>query len=179
MVNILNQTCCRWAGLYQKEHRRSNKTQNAFLNQLFHSGVKSRNKITAEKAEQSMCKQFDSRDYLTVTTIKSYFSRRAAKKKKGEIIEDDVVMINADSSCDETESEADSDYDDEGMDMLDTTREKKLEKERTVLNQKISVAVTGVDIQKKNGLQLLTQENGFQHSSFNLTQSRRKHKSTF
>ena len=29
-------------------------------------------------------------------------SRRAAKKKKGEIIEYDVVMINADSRCDET-----------------------------------------------------------------------------
>ena len=64
-----------------------------------------------------------------MTTIKSYFSRRATKKKKGEIIEDDVVMINADSSCDETESEAGSDYDDEVMAMLDTTREEKLEKE--------------------------------------------------
>ena len=63
------------------------------------------------------------------------------------------------------------------MDMLDTTGEEKIEKERTVLNQKISVAVSGVNIQK--GLQLLTQENGFQHSSFNSTQSRRKHKSTF
>ena len=64
-----------------------------------------------------------------MTTIKSYFLRRAAKKKKGEIIEDDVVAINADSSCDETESEAGSDYDDEIMDMLDKTREEKLEKE--------------------------------------------------
>ena len=58
-------------------------------------------------------------------------------------------MINADSSCDKTESEAGSDYDDEGMDMLDTTRGEKLEKQRTVLNQKISVAVNGVDIQKE------------------------------
>ena len=32
------------------------------------------------------------------------------------------------------------------MDMLDTTREEKLEKERAVLNKKISVAVSGVDI---------------------------------
>ena len=84
-----------------------------------------------------------------MTAVKSYFSRRAAKKKKGEIIEDNVVVINADSSCDKTESEAASDYDDEGMDMLDTTREEKLEKERTVLNKKISVAVSGADIQKE------------------------------
>ena len=33
--------------------------------------------------------------------------------------------------------------------MLNTTREEKLEKERTVLNPKISVAVSGVDIQKE------------------------------
>ena len=142
MVNILNQSCCRWAGLLQKEHRRLNKTQKAFLNQLFDNGTKSGNKITAEKAEQRMGKQFDPRDYLPVTPVKSYFSRRAAKKKKVEIVEDDVVMINADASCDETESEGESDYDDEGMDMRDTTREEKREKERTVLNQKISVTVS-------------------------------------
>ena len=35
------------------------------------------------------------------------------------------------------------------MDMLDTTREEKCEKEGTVLNQKISVTVSGVDIQKE------------------------------
>ena len=81
-----------WA-IPERTQRRFNKTQKAFLNQLFDSGAKSGNKITAEKAEQRMCKQFDPRDYLSVTTIKSYFSRRAAKKKKGEIIEDDVVMI--------------------------------------------------------------------------------------
>ena len=88
-------------------------------------------------------------------------------------------MINADSSCDKTESEGGRDYDDEGMDMLDTTREEKLEKERTVLNQKSVWLLVESISKKKNGLQLLTQENGFQHSSFNLTQSRRKHKSTF
>ena len=119
------------------------------MNKLFHSGAKSGNKIAAEKDEQRMSKQFDPRDYLPGTTIKSYFSRRVTKKKKGEIIKDDVVMINVGSSCDETESEAGNDYDEEGMDMLDTTREEKLEKERTVLNQKISVAISGVHIQKE------------------------------
>ena len=119
------------------------------MNKLFHSGAKSGNKIAAEEDEQRMSKQFNPRDYLPGTTIKSYFSRRVTKKKKGEIIKDDAVMINVDSSCDETESEAGSDYDEEGMDMLDTTREEKLEKERTVLNQKISVAVSGVNNQKE------------------------------
>ena len=51
---------------------------------------------------------------------------------------------------DETESEGESDYDDdEGMDMLDITEEEKLEKERPVLNQKISVTVNRINIQKK------------------------------
>ena len=119
------------------------------MNQFLDSGAKSGNKITAEKAEQRMRKQFDPTDYLPVTTIKSYFSKRVAKKKKREIIEDDVVMINADSSCKETEGEAGGDYDDEGMDMFDATREEKLEKEKKLLNQKIIVAVSGVDIQKE------------------------------
>ena len=98
-----------------------------------------------------MHQPFDPTDYLPVTTINTSVSRRSANKKTGEIIEDDVVMINADSSCDETESEAGSNYDDAGMDMLDTTREEKLEQERTVLKQKICVAVSGVEegIQKE------------------------------
>ena len=56
---------------------------------------------------------------------------------------------------DETESEGESDYDDddddddEGMDMLDITEEEKLEKERPVLNQKISVTVNRINIQKE------------------------------
>ena len=99
----------------------------AFLNQLFDIGTKSGNKITAEKAEQKMHQPFDPTDYLPVTAINTSVSRRGANKKTGEIIEDDVVMINADSSCDETESEAGSNYDDAGMDMLDTAREEKFE----------------------------------------------------
>ena len=113
-----------------------NKTQKVFLNQFLDSGAKPANKITAEKAEQRMRKQFDPTDYLPVTTIKSYFSKRVAKKKKREIIEDDVVMINADSSCNETGSETGGDYDDEGMDMFDTTREEKLEKEKKTIESK-------------------------------------------
>ena len=106
------------------------------MNQFLDSGAKSTNKITAEKAEQRMRKQFDPTDKLPVTTIKSYFSKRVAKKKKREIIEDDVVMINADSSCNETGSETGGDYDDEGMDMFDTTREEKLEKEKKTIESK-------------------------------------------
>ena len=50
--------------------------------------------------------QLDPRDYLPVTTIKSYFSRRAVKKKKKKSV--------------------DIDYDDGKMNMLDTTREEAL-----------------------------------------------------
>ena len=80
-----------------------------------------------------MRKQFDSEDYLPVSTIKSYFSRRASNKKKGEIIDDDVSKDE-----DEVESEAQSDE----IDVED------LEKQRAELDQKIKVAVSGIDIQK-------------------------------
>ena len=56
--------------------------QKLLLNKLFDDGLRSGNKITAEKAEKRMRKEFVPEDYLPVTTIKSYFARRAAKKKK-------------------------------------------------------------------------------------------------
>ena len=73
--------------ILERTQRRLIKTQKA----LFDNGAKSGNKITAEKTEKRMRKQFEAKDYLQVTTIKSYFSRRAAKNKKGEIMEDDVL----------------------------------------------------------------------------------------
>ena len=49
--------------------------QKLFLNKLFDDGLRSGNKITAEKAEKRMHKEFLPEDYLPVTTIKSNFSR--------------------------------------------------------------------------------------------------------
>ena len=59
-----------------------------------------------------------------------------------------VETIFIERHGDETESEGESDYDDD-MDMLDITEEEKLEKERPVLNQKISVTVNRINIQKE------------------------------
>ena len=125
------------------------------------NGEKSGNKVSAEKAEQKMWKQFDPEDYLPVGTIKSYFSRRASKKKKGEIADDDVSKDE-----DEVESEAESD----DIDAED------LEKQGAELNQKIKVAVSRMDMQKMSGSQLLIPEIGFQCSSNNLMRSKKKHK---
>ena len=121
-----------WA-ILERVQRRLTATQKEFLNKLLDDGEKSGNKVSAEKAKQKMRKQFDPEDYLPVSTIKSYFSRRASKKKKGEIVDEDVSEDE-----DEVESEAESDE----IDVED------LENQRAELNQKIKVAVSGIDTQK-------------------------------
>ena len=80
-----------------------------------------------------MRKQFDPEDYLPVSTIKSYFSRRASKKKKGEIVDNNVSEDEG-----EVESEAESDK-------IDV---EEFENQSAELNQKIKLAVTGIDTQK-------------------------------
>ena len=66
-------------------------TQKLFLNKLLDDGLRSGNKTTAEKAEKKNVQRIrfwrlpsrnNNKDYLPVTTIKSYFSKRAAKEKK-------------------------------------------------------------------------------------------------
>ena len=63
-----------WA-ITERSHRRLKEMQKLFLNKLFDDGLRSGNKITAEKAEKRMHKEFLPEDYLPVTTIKSNFSR--------------------------------------------------------------------------------------------------------
>ena len=83
------------------------------------------NKVSAEKAEQKMRIQFDPEDYLPVSTIKSYFLRRASKKKKGEIVDD-----NLSKNEDKVESEAESKVEIDKIDVED------LEKQRAELIKK-------------------------------------------
>ena len=113
---------------------------------MFDDGDKSGNKVSAEKAEQKKRKQFDPKDYLPVSTIESYFSRRASKKKKGEIVDEDVSEDE-----DEVESEAESDE----IDVED------LENQRAELNQKIKVAVSGIDTQKDEWIAIAYPRNWF------------------
>ena len=126
---------------------------------MFDDGEMSGNKVSAEKAEQKMRKQFDPEDYLPVSTIKL-----ASKKKKGEIVDD-----NLSKNEDKIESEAESKVEIDKIDVEDP------EKQRAELIKKIKVAVSGIDIQKDDGLQLLIPEIGFQRSSNNLMKSKKKH----
>ena len=127
-----------WA-IPERVQRRLTAAQKEFLNKLLDDGEKSGNKVSAEKAKQKMQKQFDPEDYLPVSTIKSYFSRRASKKKKGEIVDEDVSEDE-----DEVESEAENDE----IDVED------LENQRAELNQKIKVAVSGIDTQKDEWIEI-------------------------
>ena len=134
-----------WA-IPERVQRRLTAAQKEFLNKLLDDGEKSGNKVSAEKAKQKMRKQFDPEDYLPVSTIKSYFSRRASKKKKGEIVDDDVSEDE-----DEVESEGESDE----IDVED------LENQRAELNQKIKVAVSGIDTQKDEWIAIAYPRNWF------------------
>ena len=130
----------RWA-IPERVQRRLTSAQKEFLNKLFDDGEKSGNKVGTEEAEQKMRKQFAPEYYLSGSTIKSYFSRRASKKKKGKIVDDDVSK-DEDQVESEAEKEAESEAESDEIDVED------LEKQRAELNQKIKVAVSGVDIQK-------------------------------
>ena len=134
-----------WA-IPERVQRRLTTAQKEFLHKLLDDGEKSGNKVSAEKAKQKMRKQFDPEDYLPVSTIKSYFSRRASKNKKGEIVDDDVSEDE-----DEVESEAESDE----IDVED------LENQRAELNQKIKVAVSGIDTQKDEWIAIVYPRNWF------------------
>ena len=49
-------------------------TQKRLLNKIYHDGKKSGNKLSAAKAEKQLRKTLTPDEYLSVTTIKSYFS---------------------------------------------------------------------------------------------------------
>ena len=64
--------------ILERTQRQLIKTQKA----LFDNGAKSGNKITAEKAEKRMRKQFEPKDYLQVTTISLIFLEELLRTKK-------------------------------------------------------------------------------------------------
>ena len=84
----------------ERTKRQLKKMQEAFLNQLFDNGAKSGNKITLhQKKLNKQCVNNSTPRFTFQRQQLPYFLRRAATKKKGEIVEDDDLMINADD-CD-------------------------------------------------------------------------------
>lgn len=73
-----------WA-IPKRYNRRLSEEQKSFLNNIFIEGEKKGCKATAENALAKMRMQFMPKDYLPVSIIRSYFSRRAKKVCSGEI----------------------------------------------------------------------------------------------
>ena len=94
--------------------RRLTDAQKEFLNKIFDEGASTGNKSSAEKAERKMRNHFTPNDYLRVSTIKSYFSRRVAMIKKG---------ICSSKTTSEIDAEATEDIED------DVTEEDDVEEE--------------------------------------------------
>ena len=76
----------------------------------------------------------------------------SCKEKKGEIYEEDENSNENDESDSEAESEDKT---------PDTTEKEKLEEERKKLNQKIGLAVNGIDIQKHEWIVVAYPRNWF------------------
>ena len=89
-----------WA-IPKRNCRRLTNDQKNFLNKLFDDGEKNGCKETPESTLIKMRQQFTPKDYLPISTIKSYFSRRAKNIRTGKIV--------ADKEDKDEESDEDSD----------------------------------------------------------------------
>ena len=69
----------------KRYNRKLNEEQKSFLNNIFSEDEKKGCKATAENALAKMRMQFMPKDYLPVSNIQSYFSRRAKKVRSDEI----------------------------------------------------------------------------------------------
>ena len=63
--------------------RRLNVVQKNFLNKVFDDGTVSKSKVSAEKALQMMKESLQPKDFLPLSSIKSYFSRRGKYIREG------------------------------------------------------------------------------------------------
>ena len=73
-----------WA-IPSRIQRRLTKVQKQLLNTIYDEGEKSGNKSSPEEAEQKLRKTLRPNEYLPVSTIKSYFSRRTRQIKDGKV----------------------------------------------------------------------------------------------
>ena len=145
-----------WA-IPERTNRRLTVAQKTLLNNIYDRGELSGNKASAAKAEKELRKVLTPAEYLPVSTIKSYFSRRTVLKKKGKIKvaekddggvgEDGDASGEEDDDCDDAEID-ESDYDSGDDSEAEDTDDNKNEIERTKVTASISVAVSGVDINK-------------------------------
>ena len=145
-----NMTCCTsgskhclkkvW-GIPGRVQRLLTDTQKRLLNKIYHDGKKSGNKLSAAKAEKQLRKTLTPDEYLSVTTIKSYFSQRTQLIKQGKIVDDSVEEDDEDTENDE-EKEEGSDSESE------LVEDERIEKERSHIITGISVAVSGVIVVK-------------------------------
>lgn len=113
------------------------------MNKLFNEGEKSGNKVSAEKAEKQIRKKFDVEDYLPVNTIKSYFSRRSALIRKG-----DIVILTEVNEEDEGEFNVDEDDDADADDGNGSSQVgEEVDEDRCSAVKVISGAMNVIDIQ--------------------------------
>ena len=110
-----------WA-IPKRSTRRLSNIQKTFLNKLFDEGEKSGSKVTAEHALKLMKEEFDPVNFLPLSSIKSYFSRRKkaihdGKSQIGEILPViEVAATKTQFEQEETEESEKEEVDDTNID---------------------------------------------------------------
>lgn len=128
-----------WA-IPKRVTRRLTKAQKTILNKIYDHGEVSGNKASADKAEKELRRVLKPPEWLLVSTIKSYFSRRTALKKKGKITTAEEDMVDDGEDDSESDDEAEESEEDEINEMEEVMRAKA--------TASISAAISGLCIQK-------------------------------
>ena len=151
-----------WA-IPKRHTRRLNFVQKSFLNKVFDDGEVNKSKVSAEKALQMMKGALQPNEFLPLTSIKSYFSRRAKNIREGKSFIGEILqekcpkkhkpdVVNKGQNDNDKISDGDDDIDEDSYEMnLDgyNDGEDESEKiaERANLIQKIIVGTDVPDLQ--------------------------------
>jgi len=139
-----------WA-IPERVTRRLTAVQKKFLDKIYDHSEVTGNKASAERAEKDQRSVLKVEEWLLVSTIKSYFSRRTTLKKKGKIKisdGDETTDVNEVTDADEVVDavgEHDSDIDEEAEEI---EAEEINEIWRAKATASIFMAISGLDIQK-------------------------------
>ena len=128
-------------GIPGRVQRQLTDNQKRLLKKIFDDGKKSGNKFSAAQAEKQLSKTLTPDEYLPVATIKSYFSRRTQLIKQGKIVDDSVEEDYEDTESDEEKEEGSGSE-------SELVEDERIEKERSHITTVISVAVSGVNVDK-------------------------------
>ena len=160
-----------WA-IPKRNVRRFNDTQKQFLNKLFDDGELTKSKVSPEMALKKMKDVFDPKDFLPLTSIKSYFSRRAKKIQEG--------TENIDDLCNLKEAEETRAEDEEELNVEHANQSEKHDQLRDEITKSIlHNVIKRPDLQPDDWIAVNMGSTWYQHNFSPMIQNRRNCKQIF